>query len=425
MSPDGTNALAEITRPRRRRRAPWIVAALAGVALAAGAAWLLRPADKGPRYVTAEVTRGDISEAIEATGTVAPVLEVVVGAQVSGRVASVNVDFNHVVKKGDLLATLEPAPFEADLAQVRAAHASALAQLQRARIDVETQRKNLARTQELVDKGLTARADLDAAQGAHDLAVAQVQVGQAQVEQAKANVDRARENLAYTKITAPIDGTIISRSVDPGQTVAASLQAPVLFVIANDLTTMRVLASIDEADVGKVEGVTEAQVRVDAFPNDVFLGAVREVRVQPTTTSGVVTYPAVVDVPNADKKLRPGMTATVTLVTSSKEGVLRVPNAALRYEPSTPGAGRAAGGRPPRGARGAKRIYVPGEGTAGEALPAPRAIEARVGISDGAFTEISGEGIEEGMKVIVDEQGGGPVAPLPSGGSQRRAPRLF
>ncbi|MDP2341912.1 MAG: efflux RND transporter periplasmic adaptor subunit [Deltaproteobacteria bacterium] len=431
-----SDAFAEITRrsgSAKRRKRPVVVAVVAVVGLVAGGLFLAKPAAlfgaPARRFVTAIVTRGDLVATTEATGIVQPLLKVTVGAQVSGRVARVHADFNDVVKKGALLAELEPAPMEAELAQSRAALSSSEAQLTKARVDANTQTKSLERVKALVEGGLTARADLDAAQGGFDSANAQVLVAQAQVEQARANVDRARENLSYTKIVAPIEGTIISRTVEPGQTVAASLQAPELFVIANDLTSMQVMASIDEADVGKVESVTSAEVRVDAFPNDMFQGTVRELRVQPTTTSGVVTYPAVIDVKNADRKLRPGMTATVTLTTSSKTGVLRVPNAALRYvggggggraRPAGDDAGAAAA---PRAARG-KRVFVPPLEPGG----APRAVAVVVGISDGAFTEISGEEIKEGLTVIVDEEGvvAAPPGPRPSGGGGGRTPpRVF
>src|SRR5687767_1298594 len=335
MSPDG-DAFAEITRQGRKRspaarRARTALVVVVATAAVAAVVWWQKPelifGKPAVSYVTAKVTTGDITETIEATGNVQPLLKVTVGAQVSGRIARVHADFNDVVKKGDLLAELEPAPIEAELAQTRAAFSSAEAQLTRARVDASTREKELARTKELVGGGLTARADLDTAQGAFDAAQAQVQVAQAQVEQQRANVARAKENLGYTRITAPIDGTIISRTVEPGQTVAASLQAPELFVIANDLTNMQVMAAIDEADVGKIQEVAQAEVRVDAYPNEVFKGTVRELRVQPTTTSGVVTYPAVIDVPNAERKLRPGMTATISMTTASKTGVLKVPNA--------------------------------------------------------------------------------------------------
>src|SRR5688572_27710559 len=249
MSPDG-DAFAEITRQSGKRsrvarnvRSGIIAAVVVG--LVVGLVLWRRPefifGKPAVTYVTAKVVTGDLTETIEATGNVQPLLKVTVGAQVSGRIARVHADFNDVVKKGDLLAELEPAPIEAELAQTRAAFSSAEAQLTRARVDASTREKELARTKELVGGGLTARADLDTAQGAFDAAQAQVQVAQAQVEQQRANVARAKENLGYTRITAPIDGTIISRTVEPGQTVAASLQAPELFVIANDLTNMQVM----------------------------------------------------------------------------------------------------------------------------------------------------------------------------------------
>lgn len=402
-------------RGRRVRTAVLVVVVL--VALVVAAASFLRPEAKtAPKFTMAPVIHGPMVETIETTGTVNPLLQVQVGAQVSGRVAKVNVDFNSRVKKGEVLAQLESAPFVAQLAQAQASYAMATAQLARAKVERDTQKKNLERAMALRQKGMNAGADLDAAQAAVDSATAQVDVANAQVDQAQAAVAVVKENLGYTRILAPVDGTVISRNVDPGQTVAANFQAPTLFVIAHDLTTMRVIASIDESDVGKVQEGSPAQVRVEAFPKERFKGTVKELRIQPTTTQGVVTYPAVVDVPNPDFKLRPGMTATVTVITADKADVLQVPNAALRFKPSlldAPGENA-----PPAKRMRASQVWVLKDGR-------PAAVEVETGITSGTHTEVITDALSEGDKVIVDEAGA-TAAPVPGTRNQRRGPpRIF
>ncbi|MDP3216430.1 MAG: efflux RND transporter periplasmic adaptor subunit, partial [Deltaproteobacteria bacterium] len=341
---------AALGRLHARRRPWWIVILLVVVALGAVAVVVVRrrSATPAPRYLTATVTRGDVSETVRATGTVRPVLEVQVGAQISGRVTAVAVDFNSRVSQGDLLAELDPTPYRAQAAQVRASLASARAVLVQRRADLTLAERNLARATALRAQGLNAQADVDTAVATRDSARASVGVAQAQVEQATAAVDVARTNLTYTRILAPIDGIVATRAVDPGQTVAASLQTPTLFIIVNDLTHMRVIANVDEANIGKLTEGMEASARVDAFPRDNFRGTVRELRITPTTTNGVVTYQAVIDVDNPQSRLRPGMTATVTAVAARHAAVLRVPNAALRYRP----AGTAAVAAPTSGGGG-------------------------------------------------------------------------
>lgn len=352
-----------------------------------------------PRYLTARITRGDIVETIEATGTVQPVVQVQVGSQVSGRILKLYVDFNSRVRKGDLLAELDPQPFRARVAEARAALLAARAQLARARAEVELQERNLARALELRARGLNAPAEVDSARGARDAARAQVEIARAEVARQEAALESARTNLEYARIYAPIDGVVITRSIDVGQTVAASLQAPTLFVIANDLTQMRVIADIDEADIGKLREGMMAEARVDAFPGEPFRGVVRELRYGPTTVQGVVTYPAVIDVANPEGKLRPGMTATITVTTARHQDVLRVPNAALRFRPGggLPGAHGADARRSGIDGAHTGRIYVLGD--RGE----PVAVTVRTGISDGVYTEVQGPGLRPGMEVITDE----------------------
>lgn len=423
------------------------------LAAIAGAVVVIRrrsAATAAPSYITATVTRGDLTETVRATGTVRPVLEVQVGAQISGRVTRVAVDFNSRVRQGDLLAELDATPYRAQAAQVRAALSSARAVLVQRRADLTLAERNLARAIALRAQQLNAQVDVDTATATRDSARASVGVAQAQIEQATAAVEVARTNLTYTRVLAPIDGIVATRAVDPGQTVAASLQTPTLFIIVNDLTRMRVIANVDEANIGKLTEGMEATARVDAFPRDVFRGTVRELRITPTTTNGVVTYQAVIDVDNPRSRLRPGMTATVTAVAAHHPGVLRVPNAALRYRPSsaaaaTPGAvtraqgasgdggtadggggGGRGGGR--RGGVGAGRpegterggIYVLRDGAAAR-------VAVTVGLTDGVFTEVASPELNEGARVVVDGTDSAPSASAATGASRGtpRPPRVF
>jgi HlyD family secretion protein len=422
---------AALGRLHARRRPWWILIVVVVVALAAGAFVLVRrrSAAPAPRYLTATVTRGDVAEAVRATGTVRPVLEVQVGAQISGRVTAVAVDFNSRVRQGDLLAELDATPYRAQAAQVRASLSSARAVLVQRRAELTLAELTLARATALRAQGLNAQADVDASVASRDSARASVGVAQAQVEQATAAVDVARTNLTYTRILAPIDGIVATRGVDPGQTVAASLQTPTLFIIVNDLAHMRVIANVDEANIGKLTEGMEASARVDAFPRDTFRGTVRELRITPTTTNGVVTYQAVIDVDNPQSRLRPGMTATVTAVAARHPAVLRVPNAALRYRPAGSaavaaltggGGGGGRGGRPEGTERGG--IYV---------LQGERAVRVpvAVGLTDGVLTEVTAPTLVEGARVVVDETdaAGAAATPAAAGAGARapRTPRVF
>ncbi len=448
---DRTEAFARL----RKRRRPWWILVLLAVLIAAGVAvFVLRQRRAPPtqRYMTGRVTRGDVIEQIRATGTVQPVLQVQVGAQVSGRVANVAVDFNSRVHRGDLLAEIDSTTYRAQVAVVRAQLMSARALRAQNRANLGLAEQNLARAQRLREQGLNAQADLDAAMAQRDAARATVGVADAQIAQAMASLSSAETNLTFTRILAPIDGVVATRSVDPGQTVAASFQTPTLFVIANDLRNMRVIANVDEANIGKLEERMVATARVDAFPRDTFRGSVRELRINPTTTNGVVTYQAVIDVENPLGRLRPGMTATITVITARQLAVLRVPNAALRYRPAVSAGGPGGGGRPGGGRGGARAAQGAPGATASPApatpnggartddetptpdqgtlylLRAGRAVRTRVtvGVTDGAFTEVSGPELTEGAEVVIDETdaaGSGPSA----GGSQSRprGPRMF
>lgn len=339
------------------------------------------------RYVTAATSRGDVTETVQSTGQVKPLTEVQVGAQVSGRITKVFVDFNTVVKAGDVLAEIDQTLFFAQADSSQAQLAAGRAQVARADANMTAARVRLERAKNLVKEGVGTQADVDAAQGAYDMAIAEVAAAKAQVAQVSASVRSSRTNLEFTRITSPIDGVVINRAIDPGQTVAASFQAPVLFVIAQDLRKMRVLADIDEADVGRLKEQMSADVTVDAFPGEKFKGVVSQVRFSPTNVSGVVTYAAIVEVENPELKLRPGMTATVTIRSAEAKDALRVPNAALRFKPSPPvdkdGKKQPSEPLPPL-PPGKARVWVIADSTPGDEKIEMREIE--VGITDGINT---------------------------------------
>jgi HlyD family secretion protein len=381
------------TRPRRW---PWLLVLV--VALGGGGYYWKQKtaAPTGPRYLTGEITQGDVREAVETTGTVQPMVLVQVGSQVSGRIIRVLVDFNASVRAGQLLAEIDPTPFQATVAQARASVLSAEASLQRARVNEQLSTQNLARARALRERNLNAQADLDAAVAQHDLTLAEIAVARAEGARARATLQTAQTNLSFTRIVAPIDGVVIQRSVDEGQTVAASLQAPVLFQIANDLRHMRIVANVDEADVARLRQGMGATARVDAFPRETFQGRVAEVRFGATTTAGVVTYPAVIEVANPDLKLRPGMTATVNVVSAEHRNVLRVPNAALRYRPAGRGGDAGVRRQAETDREGRGRVFVLREGR-------PSRVPVEVGLADEMFTEVRGEGLAAGAQVITEE----------------------
>jgi HlyD family secretion protein len=381
------------TRPRRW---PWLLVLV--VALGGGGYYWKQKtaAPTGPRYLTGEITQGDVREAVETTGTVQPMVLVQVGSQVSGRIIRVLVDFNASVRAGQLLAEIDPTPFQATVAQARASVLSAEASLQRARVNEQLSTQNLARARALRERNLNAQADLDAAVAQHDLTLAEIAVARAEGARARATLQTAQTNLSFTRIVAPIDGVVIQRSVDEGQTVAASLQAPVLFQIANDLRHMRIVANVDEADVARLRQGMGATARVDAFPRETCQGRVAEVRFGATTTAGVVTYPAVIEVANPDLKLRPGMTATVNVVSAEHRNVLRVPNAALRYRPAGRGGDAGVRRQAETDREGRGRVFVLREGR-------PSRVPVEVGLADEMFTEVRGEGLAAGAQVITEE----------------------
>ena len=365
--------------------------------------WLASTKPKPPpRYVLGQTSKGDIFETVQSTGQVQPLTQVQVGTQVSGRITNVMVDFNSKVKRGDVLAEIDPTLFGAAIDSGRAQIAAATASVTKADANVIAIRSRLERAKKLVAEGISPQSELDAAQGAHDVAIADVAASKANVNQLQAQLRSSRTNLEYTRIFSPIDGVVISRAIDPGQTVAASFQAPVLFVIAQDLRKMRVLADIDEADVGRLkEGIT-AEVSVDAFPGEKFKGIVSQVRFSPTSNSGVVTYAAVIEVDNPDIKLRPGMTATVSIRTAEVKDTTRLPNAALRFKPTPPtdkdGKKIPQDPLPPLAAHKG-RIFVLTDETPGAEKVVMKEVD--IGITDGITTDLKTD--LAGLKIVVDE----------------------
>jgi HlyD family secretion protein len=372
-------------------------------------------------FRTEPVTRGSVSETVSATGDVSALVTVSVGSQVSGIVDKLYVDYNSPVKKGQLLATLDPRLFQAALQKADATLASAKAGVEKAQAALADSDRLVARDRELLQGGLIARADLDTAVATRDGNAASLTAAKAAVLQASADRSQAAINLAFTQITSPIDGVVVSRSVDAGQTVAAAFQAPTLFVIANDLTKMQILANVDQADVGKVHEGDDAKFTVDAYPGEVFDGSIRQLRQASTTTNNVVTYAAVVAADNPQGKLRQGMTAAVTIVSESRENVLRVPNAALRMHldakpspspiPLVASAQAATPGQPPAdGKSGIVYKLVNG---------APQAVRVRIGLADGQRTEVEGD-LADGDPVVVS---GGGSSNANSNPSAARAPQ--
>jgi HlyD family secretion protein len=369
-------------------------------------------------YQTVAITRGPITQAVTATGTLNPVVNVQVGSQVSGNIAKLFVDFNSQVKAGQVVAQIDPVIFKATVTQAEGDLAASQAAL-------ELARANAARTQDLVRKQNSAQADLDQAMATLHQAEANVKIKQGALDKAKADLD-------HCTITSPIDGVVISRNVDVGQTVAASLQAPVIFAIANDLTKMQIDSNVAEADIGMVAVDQTVDFTVDAFPGRMFQGKVVQVRNAPITVQNVVTYDTVIGVDNQDLKLKPGMTANVSIVIAHKDDVLQIKNAALRFRPSdsTPPAIRTAGapssGRSGSGRSGAapgerrpeRTVYVLRQGS-----NRPEPVQIRTGISDGVATEVV-EGLKEGDQVVTAEvipnASNTPVQPNPLTGGRRR-----
>ncbi|OFW06797.1 MAG: hypothetical protein A3H96_14120 [Acidobacteria bacterium RIFCSPLOWO2_02_FULL_67_36] len=313
-----------------------IVTVIILVAVGVGAgAFYLRKNTPEPVVTTLQVTRGDIADVVQATGTLEAVTTVQVGTQVSGIVQELYADYNKIVRKGQVIARLDPSLLQTQVEQQRANVTRSQADLQRLKVSLDDAKQKLERAKALSDKNLLPRTELETAEVNVRSIDAQIKSSEAGLVQAKSQLNTAEVNLDHTIITAPIDGIVISRMVEPGQTVAASMNAPTLFVLAADLTQMKVNASVDEAEIGRMRPGQTVTFRVDAYPTETFTGSVWQVRLQPTTVQNVVTYQTVIEVPNKQYKLKPGMTATVSIEVARRTDVLRLPTAAVRFRPTT------------------------------------------------------------------------------------------
>ena len=282
-------------------------------------------------YKTDKVKERTITQIVEATGTIQPVNTVDIGAQVSGMISKIYVDFNSEVKKGQLLAQIDTSLFEAQLQQATANINNAKATLQKNQAMLDYDTKTYQRYKNLYKRNLVSKNDMDSAEASYKSDLAQVAAARASIMQAQANFNTASANMRYTKITSPVDGIVISKEVEEGQTVAASFQTPTLFTVAEDLTNMRIETSVSEADIGKVKVGQDVEYTLDGYPDTTFKGVVTQVRLSPKTESNVVTYTVIIGVENEDNKLMPGMTANVSIITDKRENVLTVPNAALKF----------------------------------------------------------------------------------------------
>ncbi len=336
-------------------------------------------------YLTAQIEQRDITAICTATGTINPVTTVEVGTQVSGRVKALYADYNSEVTRGQLIAEIDPAAFEAQLEQARANLLAARASLDQARANRKDSRRNFKRMKELHVGDVVGQSELDTAETKLAVSESQVGVARAQVVQAQAAFNLAETNLRYTKINCPIDGIVIARRVDIGQTVAAAFQTPTLFVVAEDLTRMRINTSVDEADIGRVAVDQQVRFSVDAYPGNVFEARVLQIRNDPQITQNVVTYDVLIDVDNSELKLKPGMTANVEIISEQRQQVVCVPDSALRFRPED---------------------EAPYEGSAVwvSERAKPRRVPVKTGISDYSYSELLEGDLKPGQEVIIGQQ---------------------
>lgn len=338
---------------------------------------------KQVKYKTKAIERCTITEVVEASGTINPVNTVSVGSTVSGLIKEIYVDYNDVVKKGQILAQIDPANFEATVQQNQAQINNARANLAKLQAIANYDQKQYVRYKNLYSKNFVAKSELDEKLSTYQSDLAQINAAKAQISQYQATLKTALTNLGYTKIIAPVDGTVISREIDLGSPVAASFQAPELFTIAQDLTKMQIEVSVSEADIGRVEEGQDVTYTLDGYPDSTFTGKVTQVRLSPTTESNVVTYTVIVDVNNEDLKLKPGMTANVSIITDKSENVLCVPNMALKFTPDING--------PKYKNQG---IWILEKGK-------PKRVEIETGAYNDSSTEIISDKIQEGTDVII------------------------
>lgn len=371
----------------------------------------LRTKENGPKFRSEKVSRGDIVSTVTATGTVNAVTTVLVGTQVSGTIKELYVDFNSRVKKGQVIAQIDPATFEAQVDQAKANVLAAEANVQKAEATLTDTKRTMERNRELFARNLIARSDLDTSETNFETAKTQVSVAKAQVAQSKAALKNSDINLKYTRILSPVDGTVVSRNVDIGQTVAASFQTPTLFNIAQDLAKMQIDSSVAEADIGKIKVGQPVEFNVDAYPDTTFKGKVSEIRNAPITVQNVVTYDVVIRVDNSDFKLKPGMTANVSIIISTMKDVLRIPNAALRFRmpkgPEDKGKTQKEENQKDRG----RGVWIVED-------KKTKRVKVMTGINDGSYTELTSDELKEGQELVVESLS------KPKG-QQSSGPRMF
>jgi len=405
-TPEVEELLAQ-DRPHRR----WIViGAIAAVVLAISAAYLSRSGNEAPlKFTTGEVKRGDLTIVVTATGTLEPLNQVDVGSEVSGTIDEVLVDFNDRVKQGQVLARLNPDEQQAKVVQARAALEVAEARVAQAKATVLESNLKMKRCQTLAKRDLCPPQDLDAAVATAERAVADQASAKAQVSQAKATLDAEQTRLAKAVIRSPINGIVLRRQIEPGQTVAASLQAPVLFTLAENLKQMELSVAVDEADIGKVREGQQATFTVDAYGERVFPATLTQVRLAPLSEGGVVSYETILSVANEEMLLRPGMTATAHITVQELHDVMQVPNAALRFTPPVTQAKESGGFMDQLFPRWGRRDRTPREKTNTKSKRVwivesnqPKAIVVKTGPTDGEMTEILAGELKPGMAVITD-----------------------
>jgi len=409
-----------------------IVVLVVAAGIVFGFTYFNRNNNTGLQYEKSTIDKGTVTALVDTTGTLNPVIIVDIGSQVSGKIETIYVDFNSQVKAGQILSELEQLTFKTKVQQNEANYLSSEAAVEKSKVSQENSKKKYERAKSLFEKDLISFEELESAEVLYLSAKADLQSSEARLEQAKAQLDTSKVDLTYTIIKSPINGVVISRNVNAGQTVAASFQAPVLFQVANDLTKMQVECSVDEADIGRVKEGQTAQFTVDAFPDENFTGVVKQVRYSPEVIQNVVTYTTIVDVENPDIKLRPGMTATISIVVGEAKNALRVPNSALRFQPppevlqalfeemrremqAKRGQNSQADGQSEKRGHQVNFQMGQGSGRMGSRMR-DRArvwvqdengklnmVSIRTGVTDNAFTEITGGDLQEGMEVITGE----------------------
>ena len=351
------------------------------------------------QYRTEKIDRGTIAKYVTATGTINPVRTVIIGSQVTGLISKLYVDYNSEVKTGQIVAQIDPIPFEHQVKKAEATLATAIASLEKAKVISKNNRRNYHRSKELFAKKVVSIEDLDSARTVYKTGLAEVKLAEAQILQARASLEIAKTDLKHTVIVSPLNGIVISRNVDVGQTVVSSFQTPVLFNIAEDLVHMQVNTNVDEADIGMVQVGQDAKFTVDAFPDDLFEGKVSEIRMAPIIFQNVVTYDTIINVDNSSLKLKPGMTANTSILVARVENVLKVPNVALRYTPSEilkgEGDKKAIVDRKfPK--KISLHIWVLEKGKL-------KQVDVKPGIGDDGFTEILEGDVKEGQEVVIGE----------------------